>query len=203
MPKKARGALPGAMSLPGDNTQLPVYRIVVVGDGGVGKSAMTLQLIQKTFVIEYDPTIEDNYNKHWEIDGKICLLNVLDTAGQEEYSAMREQFLRQGDGFLIVYSVTDTTSFERIPNFRDQIIAVKGKESLPMILVANKVDLNTRRKITEEQGLEMAQKLGMTYIETSAKDPPQNIDEAFRQAVRLIRRQEEKEEKKEKKCSIM
>ena len=50
-------------------------QIVVVGDGGVGKSAMTLQLIQKTFVIHYDPTIEDNYNKHTEIDGKICLLN--------------------------------------------------------------------------------------------------------------------------------
>ena len=49
--------------------------MVVVGDGGVGKSAMTVQLIQKTFVVEYDPTIEDNYNKHWEIDGKICLLN--------------------------------------------------------------------------------------------------------------------------------
>ena len=48
---------------------------MVVGDGGVGKSAMTVQLIQKTFVVEYDPTIEDNYNKHWEIDGKICLLN--------------------------------------------------------------------------------------------------------------------------------
>ena len=48
---------------------------MVVGDGGVGKSAMTVQLIQKTFVVEYDPTIEDNYNKHWEIDGKLCLLN--------------------------------------------------------------------------------------------------------------------------------
>ena len=50
-------------------------QLVVVGDGGVGKSAMTVQLIQKTFIVEYDPTIEDNYNKHWEIDGKICLLN--------------------------------------------------------------------------------------------------------------------------------
>ena len=65
--------------------------MVVVGDGGVGKSAMTVQLIQKTFVVEYDPTIEDNYNKHWEIDGKICLLNgqsllsrrVLDAKGQD------------------------------------------------------------------------------------------------------------------------
>ena len=57
------------------NKILFTLQLVVVGDGGVGKSAMTVQLIQKTFVVEYDPTIEDNYNKHWEIDGKICLLN--------------------------------------------------------------------------------------------------------------------------------
>ena len=52
-----------------------LFQIVIVGDGGVGKSAMTLQLIQKTFIVDYDPTIEDNYNKHWEIDGKVCLLH--------------------------------------------------------------------------------------------------------------------------------
>ena len=57
------------------NSNSPFFQLVVVGDGGVGKSAMTVQLIQKTFLIDYDPTIEDNYHKHWEIDGKICLLN--------------------------------------------------------------------------------------------------------------------------------
>ena len=107
---------------------------------------------------------------------------VLDTAGQDEYSAMREQYLRQGDCFLLVYSVTDPSSFDHISYFRNRILEVKGSEGLPMILVANKVDLSQRRRVSEEQGLRLAHDLGgMPYIETSAKDPPQNIDESFRE----------------------
>ena len=67
------------------------YKLVVVGGGGVGKSALTIQLIQNHFVDEYDPTIEDSYRKQVTIDEEVCLLDILDTAGQEEYSAMRDQ----------------------------------------------------------------------------------------------------------------
>lgn len=67
------------------------YKLVVVGGGGVGKSALTIQFIQGQFVDEYDPTIEDSYRKQVVIDNQVALLDVLDTAGQEEYSAMREQ----------------------------------------------------------------------------------------------------------------
>lgn len=72
------------------------YKLVVVGAGGVGKSALTIQLIQNHFVDEYDPTIEDSYRKQVVIDGETCLLDILDTAGQEEYSAMRDQYMRTG-----------------------------------------------------------------------------------------------------------
>ncbi len=58
------------------------FQLVLVGDGGVGKSAMTIQLIQKTFCIDYDPTIEDSYHKHWEVDGQVCLLNGKRKEGQ-------------------------------------------------------------------------------------------------------------------------
>lgn len=104
---------------------------------------------------------------------------VLDTAGQEEFSAMREQYMRKGDGFLLVYSVTDKNSYENIVNFHTQILRVKDRDTYPMLLVANKVDLVHLRKITEEQGRELAHKLGIPYIETSAKDPPVNIDATF------------------------
>lgn len=67
------------------------YKLIVVGGGGVGKSALTIQLIQNHFVDEYDPTIEDSYRKQVTIDEETCLLDILDTAGQEEYSAMRDQ----------------------------------------------------------------------------------------------------------------
>ncbi|XP_058695995.1 ras-related protein M-Ras isoform X2 [Poecile atricapillus] len=126
--------------------------------------------------------------------------DVLDTAGQEEFSAMREQYMRTGDGFLIVYSVTDKASFEHVDRFHQLILRVKDRESFPMILVANKVDLMHLRKITREQGREMATKHNIPYIETSAKDPPLNVDKAFHDLVRVIRQQiPEKSQKKKKK----
>ncbi|KAK1332410.1 hypothetical protein QTO34_007086 [Cnephaeus nilssonii] len=172
-------------AVPSDN--LPTYKLVVVGDGGVGKSALTIQFFQKIFVPDYDPTIEDSYLKHTEIDNQWAILDVLDTAGQEEFSAMREQYMRTGDGFLIVFSVTDKASFEHVDRFHQLILRVKDRESFPMILVANKVDLMHLRKITREQGKEMATKHNIPYIETSAKDPPLNVDKAFHDLVRVIR----------------
>uniref|UniRef100_A0A8C9G465 KRAS proto-oncogene, GTPase n=1 Tax=Pavo cristatus TaxID=9049 RepID=A0A8C9G465_PAVCR len=94
------------------------YKLVVVGAGGVGKSALTIQLIQNHFVDEYDPTIEDSYRKQVVIDGETCLLDILDTAGQEEYSAMRDQYMRTGEGFLCVFAINNTKSFEDIHHYR-------------------------------------------------------------------------------------
>lgn len=118
------------------------YKLVVVGAGGVGKSALTIQLIQNHFVDEYDPTIEDSYRKQVVIDGETCLLDILDTAGQEEYSAMRDQYMRTGEGFLLVFAVNSAKSFEDIGTYREQIKRVKDAEEVPMVLVGNKCDLS-------------------------------------------------------------
>jgi Ras-related protein M-Ras len=153
----------------------------------VGKSALTIQFFQKMFVEDYDPTIEDSYIQHTEIDGQWCILDVLDTAGQEEFSAMREQYMRKGDAFLLVYSVTDKASFMNIKHFHTLILRVKDKDAYPMILVANKVDLVHLRQVPQEQGQELATMLKIPYIETSAKNPPINVDKAFHEVVRIIR----------------
>lgn len=184
------------------NENLPTVKLVVVGDGGVGKSAITIQFFQKLFVTDYDPTIEDSYLQHVDVDGQWCILDVLDTAGQEEFSAMREQYMRKGDGFLLVYSVTDKNSYENIVNFHTQILRVKDRDTYPMLLVANKVDLVHLRKVTEEQGRELAHKLGIPYIETSAKDPPLNIDATFHEVVRIIRNQPQTDNEKRKKKKL-
>ncbi|XP_072401447.1 ras-related protein M-Ras-like [Diabrotica undecimpunctata] len=184
------------------NENLPTVKLVVVGDGGVGKSAITIQFFQKLFVTDYDPTIEDSYLQHVEVDGQWCMLDVLDTAGQEEFSAMREQYMRKGDGFLLVYSVTDKNSYENITHFHTQILRVKDRDTYPMLLVANKVDLVHLRKVTEEQGRDLAHRLGIPYIETSAKDPPLNIDATFHEVVRIIRNQPQNENDKRKKKKL-
>ncbi|XP_023371233.1 GTPase NRas isoform X2 [Otolemur garnettii] len=106
------------------------YKLVVVGAGGVGKSALTIQLIQNHFVDEYDPTIEDSYRKQVVIDGETCLLDILDTAGQEEYSAMRDQYMRTGEGFLCVFAINNSKSFADINLYRYFLSSVIRKEPL-------------------------------------------------------------------------
>jgi len=163
------------------------YKLVVVGGGGVGKSALTIQFIQSHFVDEYDPTIEDSYRKQCVIDDEVALLDVLDTAGQEEYGAMREQYMRTGEGFLLVYSITSRNSFEEISTFHQQILRVKDKDSFPVILIANKCDLEYERQVGMNEGRDLAKHLGCRFIETSAKQRI-NVDEAFSNLVREIRK---------------
>uniref|UniRef100_H2Y3T6 Small monomeric GTPase n=1 Tax=Ciona intestinalis TaxID=7719 RepID=H2Y3T6_CIOIN len=164
------------------------YRLVVVGGGGVGKSALTIQFIQQSyFVTDYDPTIEDSYRKQCVIDGRVGNLDILDTAGQEEFSAMREQYMRSGEGFLLVFSVADKLSFNEIHNFHRQILRVKDRDEFPMILVGNKCDLETPpRCVTTSEAKAMAKEFGVPYIETSAMLKI-NVDQAFYDLVRSIR----------------
>uniref|UniRef100_A0A8C7QUU7 Small monomeric GTPase n=1 Tax=Oncorhynchus mykiss TaxID=8022 RepID=A0A8C7QUU7_ONCMY len=181
-------------AVPSDN--LPTYKLVVVGDGGVGKSALTIQFFQNIFVPDYDPTIEDSYLKHTEIDAQWAILDVLDTAGQEEFSAMREQYMRTGDGFLIVFSVTDKASFEHVDRFHQLILRVKDRWDLllnfPLVAVAR------TRGSGEGDGYFLH--LQIAYIETSAKDPAMNVDKAFHELVRVIRQQiPERSQKKKRK----
>lgn len=82
---------------------------------------------------EYDPTIEDSYRKQVVIDGETCLLDILDTAGQEEYSAMRDQYMRTGEGFLCVFAIDNMKSFEDVESYRGQIRRVKDADDIPMI----------------------------------------------------------------------
>ncbi|KGU29071.1 Ras-like protein 1 [Candida albicans P34048] len=161
------------------------YKLVVVGGGGVGKSALTIQLIQSHFVDEYDPTIEDSYRKQCTIDDQQVLLDVLDTAGQEEYSAMREQYMRTGEGFLLVYSINSLNSFQELNSFYDQILRVKDSDNVPVLVVGNKCDLEMERQVSYEDGLALANSFNCPFLETSAKQRI-NVEEAFYGLVRNI-----------------
>jgi len=187
------------------------YKLVVVGGGGVGKSALTIQFIQSHFVQDYDPTIEDSYRKQCVIDDRVAHLDILDTAGQEEFSAMREQYMRTGEGFLLVFSVTDRSSFDEIPRFNMQILRVKDKDEFPMILVGNKSDLENERTVSTAEAQEIGRQLRIPYLESSAKLRT-NVDAAFYDLVRAIRRlqdqmvdnsKDKKNGKKKSRCLIL
>lgn len=92
----------------------------------------------------------DSYRKQCVIDDEVALLDVLDTAGQEEYSAMREQYMRTGEGFLLVYAINSKQSFEEITLFQQQILRVKDKDYFPMVVVGNKCDLESEREVSRQ-----------------------------------------------------
>lgn len=92
---------------------------------------------------------EDSYQQQAVIDGEAALLDILDTAGQVEFTAMRDQYMRCGEGFIICYSVTDRHSFQEASEYRKLITRVRLTEDIPLVLVANKLDLQSQRKVNQ------------------------------------------------------
>eukprot|EP00727_Mastigamoeba_balamuthi_P006426 m51a1_g2403 putative ras gtpase (199) ;mRNA; f:766910-768049 len=168
------------------------YKVVVVGDGGVGKTAITIQLVHNHFLQDYDPTIESSYKKMLSLDGDAVALDILDTAGQEEYRAMRDQHYRTGHGFIFVYAVNDRASFVTIPQQRAAVLRVHNSDEFPMVFVANKIDLVEERDVTHAEGQQLARSFGVPYVEVSAKTRT-NIEECFSSLVREIRRHRKRE----------
>ncbi|XP_064082053.1 LOW QUALITY PROTEIN: GTP-binding protein Rit2-like [Macrobrachium nipponense] len=171
-----------------------VYRIVVLGEGGVGKSALTLQFVSHSFLEYHDPTIEDAYQQQAVIDGEAAILDILDTAGQIEFTAMRDQYMRCGEGFLICYSLTDRRSFEEVAGYRKLIAKVRAADSIPIVLVGNKVDLDDpmHRKVSTEEGQSLAQSMGCPFFETSAA-LRHFCNDAFHMLVREIRKKQKRQ----------
>ena len=101
------------------------YKLVLVGYEAVGKSALTIQYVQNEFKNDYESTIEDSFKKQVVIDEETCVLDILDTAGQEQNSAIRPQHMRTGHGFLCVFAVNSMKTFDQIDSFREQIHKVR------------------------------------------------------------------------------
>lgn len=138
-------------------------------------------------------------------------VSVLDTAGQEEFSAMREQYMRSGEGFLLVYSLADHSSFQEIAKFQKQILRVKDRDEFPMLMVGNKSDLETQRRVSLDEAQQLCRQLAIPYIECSAKARV-NVDQAFHELVRIVRKfqlaerpfiEESYKRKSKRKCCIL
>merc|ERR1712100_613558 len=158
--------------------ELSLHKIIVVGSGGVGKSALTLQFMYGDFSEDYDPTSADSYRKQIFLDEKEMNVDILDTAGQEDYAAMRDNYYRTGEGFMCVYAITMMDSFDKLENFFEQILRVTDRENVPFVLVGNKCDLEEQRQVQKQQGTDLAEKYSCAFMETSAKNNT-NVEEAF------------------------
>lgn len=170
------------------------HRIVVMGAGGVGKSALVIKFVSGEFVMEYDPTIEDAYRKSIVVDNRTSVLDILDTAGQEEFSTLQDQWMREGKAFIFVFSLTDRNSFDQVSELYEKLLRIKEADHVPTVLVGNKSDLEKDRKVQKQEGKDLAKELQCyTYVETSAK-MGLNITETFYHMARAIRRTEPPDE---------
>ncbi|KAF8203255.1 ras protein [Pholiota molesta] len=154
------------------------WRVAVLGDGGVGKTALAVQFTLNCFT--YDPTIEDAYRKQLVVDNRMCFVEVIDTAGQGVHLILSHEF-----GFILVYSIASRSTFDRLEIFRQSMKRVKRGDPIFM-LVGNKCDKTYEREVSKEEGAALARQFGCEFIETSAKTA-YNVERLFMNLVRSLR----------------
>lgn len=167
-----------------------MFKVIMVGSGGVGKSALTLQFMYDEFVEDYEPTKADSYRKKVLLDNQEIQIDILDTAGQEDYAAIRDNYFRSGEGFLCVFSITEQESLNAAAELREQILRVKNDDNIPFLLVGNKADLKDRRVVSHEAAAEQAAQWKVPYVETSAKTR-HNVDSIFYDLLREIKKRKD------------
>lgn len=165
--------------------------ITVCGDGGCGKSSITLRLVRSEWTDDYDPTIEDSYSVSRDIDGRTYYLSLTDTAGQEEYRGLWAASNLKSDAFLLVYDITKADSLSSLDHFLE-LISMESEQRvdaggvMPVKIIAgNKCDLARVRQVRSAQGLDYARRHGCGFMETSARDMV-NIEETFALLVRRV-----------------
>eukprot|EP01097_Dermamoeba_algensis_P009309 TRINITY_DN6528_c0_g1_i2.p1 TRINITY_DN6528_c0_g1~~TRINITY_DN6528_c0_g1_i2.p1 ORF type:complete len:196 (+),score=33.97 TRINITY_DN6528_c0_g1_i2:119-706(+) len=164
------------------------YKIVVLGAGSVGKSCLSVQFVRGVFVEQYDPTVEESYRQQIEIDGSSYMLEIIDTAGTENFTTMRNVYVQNGHGFLLVFSITAKSTLTEIEPIMQLILRIKDCEGneIPIILVGNKADLEDQREVTKEEANQLVEKFKiLKYIETSARSNL-NVKEVFEEVTRMV-----------------
>lgn len=157
----------------------------MVGSGGVGKSCVTIQFLRQRFSEYYDPTIEESYRKPVTVDDEDYNLEIVDTAGQEEFTSFRDSSLSHGDGFLLVFAIISISSWGELKSLREKIQRVKDSDTTPMVIIGNKADLRSERTVSTLEAEEYCRGVNCPYLETSAKTG-HNVAESFHEVVRQI-----------------
>ena len=161
-----------------NNADSNKVKLITLGNSYVGKTSFIFRYIRKKFTDNYFPTIGfDRCSKEIRLSsGAIINLSFYDTAGQERYRSLAPNFIKIADGILLMYDITDDTSFKEISNWIESVNEAKGKD-FPILLIGNKVDLEEKRKVSKKEGEEKAKKNGYLFMETSCKDNI-NIEES-------------------------
>jgi len=155
-----------------------LFKLLLIGDSGVGKSCLLLRFADDTYTDSYISTIGVDFKiRTIELEGKTVKLQIWDTAGQERFRTITSSYYRGAHGIIIVYDVTDKESFSNVKNWIAEIDKY-ATENVNKLLVGNKCDLTSRKVVSYDEGKELADSLGIRFLETSAKNA-HNVEQAF------------------------
>eukprot|EP01084_Bolivina_argentea_P124723 220994_1 len=155
-----------------------LFKLLLIGDSGVGKSCLLLRFADDTYTESYISTIGVDFKiQTIDLESKTIKLQIWDTAGQERFRTITSSYYRGAHGIIVVYDVTDRDSFQNVKQWLHEIDRY-ACENVNKLLVGNKSDLEEKRAVPFEEAKEFADSLGIEFLETSAKNAD-NVDNAF------------------------
>ena len=161
------------------------FKILTIGESGVGKTCILRRFVENKFLKNHLATIGIDFKtKTLQINNQEIKLKIWDTAGQERFRNITTQYYKGADGIVLVYDVTEESTYEKIKDWMDQILSNTQRDDIGLVLLGNKCDMEPRT-VTEAQGNKMAEELKISYFETSALTG-QGIKEAFEQLTKDI-----------------
>lgn len=160
-----------------------LLKIIILGDSGVGKTALLHRYVHSQFIQEHKATIgADFITKEISVDDKLVTLQIWDTSGQERFQSLGTAFFRGSDACVLVYDITNDQSFKQIEMWRSNFLeqsSPENTEKFPFLLCGNKCDLQSARTVSIQDGEQLAHKYNMHFYETSALDG-NNVEPAIR-----------------------
>eukprot|EP01013_Petalomonas_cantuscygni_P038288 TRINITY_DN69367_c0_g1_i1.p2 TRINITY_DN69367_c0_g1~~TRINITY_DN69367_c0_g1_i1.p2 ORF type:complete len:204 (+),score=50.71 TRINITY_DN69367_c0_g1_i1:275-886(+) len=164
-----------------------LFKILLIGDTGVGKSCLLLRFADESWTEHYISTIGVDFKiKTIQLDGKILKLQIWDTAGQERFRTITSSYYRGAHGIIVCYDVTDQDSFNNVKTWLKEIEKY-ATDDVCKLLVGNKCDLVVKKTVDYTTAKEFAEKLGIPFIETSAKNAT-NVEKAFLKMAEIIKK---------------
>ena len=163
-----------------------VLNIVILGEKKVGKTCLTYKFRNLDCPASYNSSKEEIIDFLKDIKGKKYGINILDTSGAEEYKGKMEEWIKFGDGFILVYAINNKNSFDLLKEIYESILKIKNQANIPMIIVGNKLDLETERQVPQIEALKLAESWGINYyVETSVLSNI-NCNEVLEKLVELM-----------------